>query len=328
MKKVLLSCILLVTLSPFYLFAESNLTGQIDYTPTDPKPFETVKLSLVSYSFDPDGSDITWYVNKVVVKKGKGEKNISFLLGEANKTFFIGADVITPAGEKFQTSIALTPHFTPLLTESVEGYTPPFYEGRSLYAEGAKVKVVAFPVVTENGKSLSKKDLIYKWSVNSVPFSSASGLGKNSFIVRQDELEEENVVSLTASSPSGASNLSERVSVRPYEITPLFYLYDPLYGVDYSTGYVNDISITKPVKLFYAPYNFSYTKTASYFNWTLEGLPIVTDSDFLITLIPKEGSRGDSTIRLTANNDKKMLQNLDSTLVVHFDTNDNATLKK
>ncbi len=320
MKKILLFFLTTLLISPLGAFAQARLTGQIDYMPVNPKPYEKVSFTLKSYSFEPDAANVSWYVNKILVKKGVGEKNYSLTLGEANKTYFVGVDVKNPDGSTYQSSIAITPHFTPLLTESVEGYTPPFYEGRSLYSEGAKVKVVAFPVVSEDGMAINKKDLIYKWQVNTIPFTSASGLGKNTFIVRQDELEEENNVDVSVTSKTGQSGLEERVSVKPYDISPLFYLYDPLLGINFNKAYEDTISINKEVKLFYAPYNFAYAPGASYFNWTLNGIPITTDSDFLISLIPNVNTRGQSTLRLTANNNKKQLQSLDSTMTIEYDT--------
>jgi hypothetical protein len=141
--------------------------------------------------------------------------------------------------------------------------------------------------------------------------------------MRQDELETENIVNVKVSSASGDSNLEERVSVKPYDITPLFYRYDPLLGVDFTKAYEDVVDIQKPIKLFYAPFNFAYAKGASYFNWTLNGLPITTESDFLISLIPKENSVGESTLRITADHATKQLQSLDSSIVIHFDTTNN-----
>jgi hypothetical protein len=315
--------ILFFFLSFSFTSSQVRLTGQIDFTPANPKPYETIRVTLKSFSFDVNAANISWYVNKVLVERGVGEKSFSISLGEANKTFYIGVDVVSAEGQSFQSSIDVTPHFTPLLIEGVEGYTPPFYEGRSLYGESAKVRVVAFPIVTEGGVPLNKKNMVYRWRVNTVPFSESGGYGKNSFILRQDELEEENNVDVTVTSLSGNTSLVERVSVRPYEIEPLFYEYDPLYGVNLGRAYESTLSIKGPLKIYYAPYNFSYSKSTSFFNWSLNGLPIVTDSDFLVNLIPKENSRGVSTIGITAQHTTKLLQALDSTINVNFDTTKN-----
>ena len=305
---------------PSFAFADSNLTGKIDYTPANPKPFDTVTMTLKSFSFEVDASNISWYINTILIKKGQGEKTFTFPLGEANKPFFVGANVVTPTGEVFQTSTKIIPHFTPLLTEALEGYTPPFYEGRALHGEGAKVRVVAYPLVSEAGELIDKKDLVYKWQVNTVPFVQASGLGKNSFIVRQDELEEENTVVVNVTSQTGESVLQERTSLKPYELAPLFYLYDPLFGIDLSKAFETEVSIIKPIKLFYSPYNFAYSKQNTYFNWSLNGLPISTDTDFLVSLIPTLNSKGSNTLNLTVSSDKKQLQNLDSSITINFDT--------
>ncbi len=312
----LLSCALIYT----PLFAQVKLDGQIDFTPANPKPYDKIRLVLKSYSFDVDASKISWYVNRVLVKSETGGKNYTLQLGEANKTFYVGIDVTTPDGASFQTSIPVTPHFTPLLIEGVEGFTPPFYEGRSLYGESAKVRVVAFPVVNEEGLQINKKNLVYKWNVNTIPFPESGGYGKNSFVVRQDELEEENNVDVVVTSPSGGTTLNERVSLKPYDITPLFYEYDPLYGINLNKAYESTISITKPTKLYYSPYNFAYSKKTSYFNWSLNGLPVTADSDFLINLIPKEKSAGQSTLSVKADHSTKLLQSLDSQMVIDFDT--------
>ena len=308
--------------SPF-LFADSNMTGQIDYVPANPKPFDTVTMTLKSFSFEVEASNISWYVNKLLIKKGQGEKTLILPLGDANIPFFIGVNVITPSGEVFQTSTQITPHFTPLLTEALEGYVPPFYEGRVLHGEGAKVRVVAYPLVSEDGKSIDKKDLVYKWQVNTIPFVQASGLGKNSFIVRQDELEEQNNVVVDITSQTGGSLLQERTAIKPYELAPLFYLYDPLFGIDLSKAFETEVNVTKPIKLFYSPYNFAYSKQYTYFNWSLNGLPISTDTDFLVSLIPTPNSQGSNTLNLTASSEKKQLQSLNSNITINFNTTQN-----
>lgn len=315
--------IFFLSISPYFAFADSNLTGTIDYTPANPKPFEKVNLTVKSFSFDVDASQISWYVNKILIKKGPGEKNFSFPLGAANTPFYVGVSIITPGKEVFQTAVTITPHFTPLLTEAIEGYIPPFYEGRALYGEGSKVKVVAYPIVSEGDEVISKKDLIYRWQVNTIPFSQESGLGKNTFIVRQDELENENNVVVSVTSKTGETNLEERVSVKPYEITPLFYAYDPLFGIDLTKAYENTIFIKKAVKLFYAPYNFAYAKRSTIFNWALNGIPITTDSDFLVSLIPNEKSKGVNTLNISSSHPTKQLQTLNSNFIIDFNTNEN-----
>ena len=315
--------VLFFLLSFSFASSQVRLDGQIDFTPANPKPHEKIKVTLKSFSFDVNSANISWYVNKVLVARGVGEKSFSISLGEANKTFYIGVDAVSAEGQSFQSSIDVTPHFTPLLMEGVEGYVPPFYEGRALYGESAKVRVVAFPIVTEGGIPINKKNMVYRWAVNTVPFSESGGYGKNSFIVRQDELEAENNVDVTVTSLSGNTSLAERGSIRPYEIEPLFYEYDPLYGVNLSRAYEGALSITKPMKIYYAPYNFSYSKSTSFFNWSLNGLPITADSDFLVNLIPKENSKGVSTIGITAQHSTKLLQALDSTISINFDTTKN-----
>lgn len=314
----------LTLLAPLVSFAlESNLTGNLSYYPENPKPYSKITLTLKSFSFDVDASNVSWYVDKVLVAKENGKKKLDINLKEANKTIYVGVNVITETGETFQKSIAITPHFVPLLVESVEGYTPPFYEGRSLFGEGARVKVVALPIVNEDGKILSDSDLIYKWSVNTLPFSSASGRGKKSFILRQDELESESNIDVSVASPSGLTNMTERVTISPYDLMPLYYSYDPLYGVDLGTAYESTISITKPTKIYFSPYNFTYNKQDTFFYWSLNGLPVTAESDFLLSLVPKEGSVGNSTISVKATQTKKQLQEINSTLSVSFDTTHN-----
>ncbi len=320
-KKIFFFSLFLITFP--YASAQVRLDGQIDFTPANPKPYETIKVTLKSYSFDVNSASISWYVNKVLVEKGVGAKSFSIDLGPANKTYFIGVDVVSAEGQSFQDSIDITPHFTPLLTEGAEGYVPPFYEGRALYGESAKVRVVAFPILTEGGVSIGKKKLVYRWSVNTIPFPDAGGYGKNVFIVRQDELEEQNNVDVTVTSLSKNSSLVERVSLRPYDIEPLFYEYDSLYGVNLHKAHEGILSISRPTKIYYAPYNFAYSKSTSFFNWSLNGLPITADTDFLVNLIPKENSIGVSTLGITAQHTTKLLQALDSKLSISFDTTKN-----
>lgn len=320
-RKALLTLTLLIPLSLFS--ADTNLTGDLSYSPENPKPFSKVTVTLKSFSFDVDASNVSWYVDKVLVAKEDGKKKLDINLKEANRTIYVGVNVVTPSGEVFQKSVAITPHFVPLLIESVEGFSPPFYEGRSLFGEGARVKVVALPIVNEDSQNVPDTDLIYKWSVNTLPFSSAGGRGKKSFILRQDELEEESNIDVTVTSPSGETAMTERVTVSPYDLVPLYYEYDPLYGIDLSKGYESSISITKPTKVYFSPYNFAYNKQDTFFYWSLNGLPVTAESDFLLSLVPKENSTGQSTISIKATQSKKQLQEIDSTLSVSFDTTHN-----
>ena len=58
----------------------------IKITPNFPGPNQEVSISIEEYSMDINMSEISWFKNGVLVKKGVGEKNFSFITGDIGTT--------------------------------------------------------------------------------------------------------------------------------------------------------------------------------------------------------------------------------------------------
>lgn len=305
----------------FSLFAAIPLTGTVTLTPEFPEPNESTTLLLTSLSFDVNTSNIKWYIAGKLQLEGIGRKTFTINVGDVGSLVPVGVVATTADGKTFTSNISISPASTLLLSEALESYVPPFYEGRALPGEGSRVKVVAFPTFANKGKKVPASNVVYNWSLDGIRKDALSGYGNRTFIFRQDELEDSSAVVLSAKISDSQAGSESRLTVTPYKQNPEFYEQDPLLGINLAAAFDGRINITKETFVALVPYFFTYDQSgASSFSWNLNGIPVVPENDLLVHLIPKEKSRGESTIDVSYSNSNKDLQDTKKSLQVSFDT--------
>jgi hypothetical protein len=302
--------------------AQAQLSADLVIPTNNINPYETLKVTVQSYSFDVDNALLTWKVNGVTVRSSVGEKTLNVTLGGPGTKTTVELTARDGSGEEIGLSRVFSPQSVTLLWESPESYTPPFYKGKALPGEGAAITVTAFPEFFENNKRIPATNLSYAWYVHGEFVQSASGRGKSTFTTSLDYLRNEHIVKVIVRSESGSQS-ENSVTIRPHAVMPLFYTHDTILGPNTSYGFIRRFETTKEVTLYLAPYYLSTKGTprgSERFSWTLNGLPITQSSLYTTTLRPKDDSYGAQTLVVSIDQLKRKLQKTEARVEIVFDS--------
>ncbi|MCX6756613.1 MAG: hypothetical protein NTW35_00460 [Candidatus Nomurabacteria bacterium] len=318
LKLILISFVFLIGVS----LTHAELVGNFVLNPENPGPYEEVTVTLTSYDFDVNSAEIVWKINNKTVASGPGIKQIKLITNAVGTFNTVSAVASLADGQVFQASMNVSPSSVVLLWESPEAFTPPFYEGRSLPAEGATVRVTAIPQMVSYGKIVSPADISYSWYRNDEYVDSASGRGKQAADITLEYLSDSTIIKVLAIAPDG-TKATKDITIYPHKISPLFYLYDPVLGTDLTRAINQRFETTREFSLRFVPYFFSLNNgigNGASFVWTLDSLPIETEDNTTITLRPKENAFGSRVLGVAIENTKRILQNAKTDLNIVFDT--------
>lgn len=320
LQKTFLISLLALMMTPLALAQTMPVLGNLILTPPSPGPYESVTIKLESYSFDPTRSKITWSVNNKIVKSGYGETSISLKTGAEGTQIIVHVSAITNDSKKYENEIELAPQSINLVWEAIESYVPPFYKGKALPGEGSLVKITALPSFYSQGKKVPAENISYNWSFNGSVVQNLSGYGKQSFTTYLDYLSNENEIKVIAQTLDGNS-AEKRITIIPNKIDPVFYEYDPTLGPNYASALPNYLEIKKDLFLVVEPYFVSSKGAAASgleYNWSLNGMPVTPTDNTHLTLHPKEGYVGVSTITVSLSNTKRILQEIEKKIEIAF----------
>ena len=321
MKKITLLLILLGSLvfgSAAISFAQVAAT--IKMNPKNPEPKSSVTLTFESFSFNASTAMISWSVNGKKVLEGQGQTSLTLKTGAVGDNVSVIVNVSTTNGFNVSQSIEVTPSSVILLYESPKSYVPLLYEGRSLPGEGALIRVSALPSVGDEGRLVDPSQLSYSWYVNDTLFKTASGLGRQSVLIRLDYLQNKNDIKVVVRSPNG--NFAEKsISVYTHALMPILYTYDTVLGVDFTRAVEKRFETVKDFTFSLQPFYVSDedTKRASYV-WYLDGLPTTPLGGRLLALQPKENSYGTKMLSIDVYGTDKRLQKANVKTELIFDT--------
>lgn len=324
MKKYLLILytIILTTffVSPTILFAGSE--AAITLEPKNPTPYTSVNATLVSYLFNVNTANITWSSNGKELLRGVGVKKLTLKTGSAGSQIPLRVKAVTANNEIYEVSIAVTPESVDIIYETPESYVPTFYEGRSLPGEGAVVRFVAMPNISERGQIISPSSLSYSWYVSGEFVDNLSGIGRQSALIEMDFLRPFTNVKVVVNGPYGVS-ATKSLDVYQHNVMPLVYTYDDILGTNFTSVINKRFETTKDFTLslepFYLSTNNGLEDTVSY-NWALDGLPVTPLGGTLLSMRPKEDSYGARKLSITVENTKRRLQKISTGIELIFDT--------
>ena len=319
--KLIRSLFLISFLSfPVYLFAAPDIS--ISLNPQYPSPNEKVILTLQSYSFDINTSNIAWFVQGKQVSSGVGNKTITITTGNIGENTTVNVNIKTPDGENLRSQMIVSPESVGLIWESKESYIPPFYEGKALPGEGSLVRVTAIPTMSDGSGQLPANTLSYMWYTNDNFLEDSSGYNKQSATFYLDYLSSKTDVKVRVKSVSGL--VSEKtISIYPHDVMPIFYSYDELFGLNTSFFIEKRLETTRDFTLAVAPYYLSSNgdlQSSTSYIWLLNGSPITPEKNTNITFHPQENSFGTKTLSVIINSTKRRLQKAESNLEILFDT--------
>jgi hypothetical protein len=252
-----------------------------------------------------------------------GKKSLTLTLGGAGQAATLKVQATLFDGSSVSQQITISPQTVDLVYEAKESYVPPFYEGRSLPAEGSSVRITALPVIAEAGKKIADSSLAYSWYVDGDYVAGASGVGRSSFQPSFNYLKESLNVSVMVRSPKG-SVAEKEITILPHPVLPLLYAYDDLLGTDFSRAFIRRLELSKDITLSLHPFYLStrnLEQTASY-DWYLDGLPVTPQERAVLSLRPKKDSYGTRMLTVAVDQTKRRLQNAEAALEIIFDTRD------
>ena len=301
-------------------FASAQVSATLKLEPKNPEPRSFVTLTFESYSFNAETATIRWAVDGKTVLEGLGETKLKIKTGEVGETSSITVRASTETGFVVNQSITITPASVVLIYESPKSYVPLFYEGKSLPGEGALIRVAAIPLVGDEGEAVPASKLSYSWYVNDSIFKNASGLGKQSALIRLDYLRNVNKIKVIVRSPLGSS-AEKTISVYTHRVMPLVYAHDNILGTDFTKVIDGRFQAVKDFTLSLEPFYVSdEEKKAASFVWYLDGLPSTPIGGRILALRPKEDSYGTKLLSIDVFGTDKRLQKANTKVELIFDT--------
>ena len=300
MKYFVFSLLLVFLFSPFS-FINAQQIGvtkddiNIELIPDSPGPYTIVSVLLTSFSIDVNSTTITWMLDGVKKSSSRGQKNFSFTTGNYGETSSLRVVVETINGEVIDKTLKIKPADVDLVWES-EGYTPPFYKGKSDFSFQNMLTFIAVPHITgSNGVETSPKNLIYKWKKNGSVIEDASGYGKNSYSVKGSVIARPIDVSVEVTNLSADTKAIGSLFVTPKDPLVLLYEKNPFYGKQ----------VPNSPELIY--------------KWSING-KVVNDnqSETIEIFRQKEGTSGTSNISLSIENTDEILQLAKNIFQINF----------
>lgn len=265
------------------LFAESQIVLQeqdvsFEVTPENPQPYQEVSITLKSYATNLNKAIISWQNDRGTILSGIGETNYSFTAPGPNSSVYFDV-VIKPVGDMntIKKRITINPSEIDLMWESVDGYTPPFYKGKSLPASGGLIKVVAIP--NTDTIKYGSGSLEYKWRARDKTVEEASGYNKNSYVFRNSILDKTNEIEVIASSVSGNYGAERKINIPVFDPILIFYKKSPTEGVFYNNALdkeheTSDSEITLVAEPYYLSLNNGINSFS--YEWKINDLIVST----------------------------------------------------
>lgn len=332
MKKILIFfvviCILCVP-NDTYAQLGSIFDTSVDVSlyPTNPKPNQTVSVNVQSYATDINSATITYTLNGKVAKTGIGQKNFSFTVGDAGALTTLVVTVRTGEGETMTKTFRIRPSTIDLIWYT-DGYTPPFYKGKSYFSHQNIITFVAIPYLSSsNGTTLSPNTLSYKWTVNGEVMENYSGYGKNTFKMQGDVLSRNIEVKVEASSPSSLGIAENSTIIAPIEPIVLLYKKDPAYGINFDEALINTKKIHNQTEttVLAIPYFFGTQTPESdgiEYRWSINNSRIENTGASQI-FRPKTGTSGSARIEVVVENKNNILQRAARDFILEFSSSNN-----
>lgn len=306
---------------PSFSLAETQIEVQsdeiiIETNPRNPKPYEEVTIKLSSFATDLNKAVITWEGSKGTLQSGIGKTSYSFTASGPNTNTILNI-TIKPVGSMntIEKKIMVTPSEIELLWESVDGYTPPFYKGKSFSSKEGFIKAVAIPntnTIKSGGGSIS-----YSWENNDSAVQNASGYNKNSYIFKTDLFDNQNTIKVVASSVNDNYSAESSLDIRSYSPKIIFYKRSPTEGVLYNKALDSSSPFTEDeMTVVAAPYFLAIKGSEGNFiyNWSINGDKINTPSKKTELTIRPTSRGGYATIGVVFENINKLYQKVTGTL--------------
>jgi len=306
---------------PMYLYAESEIVLQendVDITtiPENPEPYQNVTIKIVSYATDLNKALIEWRSGSSTILSGYGKTSYSFKTFGPNTTTVFEIK-ITPAGSfaSITKKVSISPSEIEVLWEAVDGYTPPFYKGKSFISRESTIKIVAIP--NTNTIKKGSGSIVYTWKSDYKTIQNASGYNKNSYTFRNDPLNATEEITVTASAVDGKYNAIKTIYIPIVSPKIIFYKKSPTEGILYNHALLENTLIEEDETTIVAePYFLALKGNERQFtyDWKINGQKVATPSKKREITIRPSSRGGYATISLTMENLRVLFQEVSGQL--------------
>lgn len=319
--------VILGFLNPVYSQTLGNSANGVSIIiiPENPKPNQTMTATVQSYVTDINSANITWKIDGSTIKDGIGEKIVNFKTKGSGFDTQLDVQIVTKDGEIMTQTMNISPSNTDLIWQS-EGFVPPFYKGKVMFAHQNKITFIAIPHILSNGKEINPKNLIYKWTQNGKVLEEGSGYGKNTLTITGSIISRSITIEVEVSTPNSSQTSYAQTTVTPTDPTIVFYEKDPLYGIQFQKAIAGSTLLDSPeIDIVSIPLFFGvdvYNPSELSYKWYINGTPINNDfSEYEQIFRQKEGVSGVSKISLKLENSKKVLQFVSTSFNLSFGNN-------
>lgn len=286
-------------------------------SPRSPRPYDTVRLEVRSFSADLDRSTISWYVNGALEQSGIGERVFETRVSKAGDATRVEARVAPSTGSPVIRSITLRPASVDILWHA-HTYTPPFYRGKALPASRGLIVFTAIPnLVNSRGIASDPSNIIYTWQQSGITLGGASGYGRKQVVLEGEAVSLQPMnVSVIATSFNETLEAADSVQLRVKSPQIVFYEKHPLEGIRYEKAFGSSFSLAKEeISLRAEPYFFSLDDVANgllEYTWKVGGKTVELSDEIKNEIVLRKDSSlsGDVDVSLVVVNDnfEKVLQ--------------------
>jgi hypothetical protein len=321
-------------LSASVVQAQSIAPDPVQYTvsPEQPGPNQQVTIQVSGVGQFLGNSNITWQQDGKIISNASNQPSFTFTTGGIGTATRIHLSINSPTQGAISHDFVFNPSVVNLVWEA-DTYTPLLYQGKALYTPGSALKVVAFPTVMIGGTVVPTSKLSFQWSHNDTPEPASSGLGKNIFIFRGDQLQKEEAVSVllySGSAPVGRGEIIIPASVPQI----ILYVQDPLRGELLDQGLQGNTALGTTETTFKAePYFFSNNAVLGgklQYEWTLNNQDTTGPdaANGLLTLRQTGTAAGSANLGVSIQNtsSSQLAQTANSNLQLIFGTQTGSAL--
>jgi hypothetical protein len=197
------------------------------------------------------------------------------------------------------------------------GYTPPFYQGRTLWSRQSGITLVAIPQGLGNSANLN-----YKWSRSGTVLGNISGVGKNSINYADSVLSRPQTFKVEIVSGADGETVLASASVDLAPIDPEILVYEnhPLYGFTFhketGSSYLlrnEEVTFTAFPLFFSAP---SRTSNLLSYQWRTNAQDAQKAGS--VTYRTPEGASGSARVEAHVTNREMIMQDVRKSFLVQF----------
>ncbi len=294
----------------------------IDSSISDPKPGESVDISVQGYSFDLNSASIVWVVNGKTHSQGIGLKKITVIMPKIGTSLEVDVIVRSSEGREVRKSLSLKSGSVDIIWET-RGYTPPFFKGKLPLAYQNSVHVVAVPHLSKDGiTEIDPKTLVYQWKMDGKYVENGQGYGKQSVDIQLDVIPKPLELEVQVYTREQTQSTSGSISIEPGNPSVLFYEDNSLYGLLFNKNLTGKVSLrNEEMRVRAVPFGFNVNlqNDLNNYGWSINNVdqPNLLKNQS-ITIRTKGDTEGSSNIALDIRNQRSILQGARGEFTIYF----------